>query len=96
MIVSVAYTAEREFSEFRRSETPLRDVLDLWSSEMEGGKTMYVKDWQLSKELVKNGLEAKETAYELPEIFKGKLEPSELIIDGRRLDDNEIERLDSR
>lgn len=50
----------------------LSEVLELWESGAAQGKTMYIKDWQLSKELVARGLVTKDDAYESPAIFHGE------------------------
>jgi len=68
-IVPVADTFQPEYSEFKRSERPLREVLDLW--EKEKGKGLYVKDWHLIAELENRSKGAGEV-YEVPECFRGR------------------------
>jgi len=66
----VADTFQPEYSEFKRSERPLGEVLDLWEREREEGKGLYVKDWHLIAELESRGRGAGEV-YEVPECFRG-------------------------
>jgi len=67
-MVPVADTSQPEYSEFKRSERPLKEVLDLW--ERKEGKGLYVKDWHLIAELESRGGGAGEV-YEVPECFRG-------------------------
>lgn len=71
-IVPVADTCQPEYSEFRRSERKLGDVLDLWRTGEVGGKGLYVKDWHLLAELESEGKGVGEV-YSVPECFRGKL-----------------------
>ena len=69
-VVPVANTRLPEYGEFRRSERPLREVLDLWAKDEEDGRGLYVKDWHLLAELEAQGLGVEEV-YEVPECFRG-------------------------
>jgi hypothetical protein len=71
-VVPVADTARREFSEFRRLERPLSEVLDLW--EQGDGEGLYVKDWHLLAEVEEQGRHAGEI-YEVVECFRGTFSP---------------------
>ncbi|WOO77262.1 JmjC domain-containing protein 4 [Vanrija pseudolonga] len=66
-VVPVANTAEREFSEFERSERPLGEVLDAWESG--DGASLYVKDWHLVAELELAGQSGREV-YAPPPCFR--------------------------
>jgi hypothetical protein len=67
-MVPVADTTTPEYGEFRRSERPLSEVLDLW--EFEKGEGLYVKDWHLLAELETRAVGAG-SVYEVPECFRG-------------------------
>ena len=67
-MVPVADTSTPEYGEFRRSERPLGEVLDLWESGK--GEGLYVKDWHLLAELESKG-EGAGSVYEVPECFRG-------------------------
>jgi len=69
-VVPVANTRVPEYGEFRRSERPLGEVLDLWEKDEEEGRGLYVKDWHLLAELEAQGLGVGEV-YEVPECFRG-------------------------
>lgn len=68
-IVPVANTFRKEYSEFERSERPLREVLDLW--QRGEGDGLYVKDWHLIAELERSGVAAGEV-YTVPECLRGE------------------------
>jgi hypothetical protein len=67
----VADTLQPEYSEFKRSERPLGEVLDLWESKEGEGEGLYVKDWHLIGELESRGVGAGKV-YEVPECFRGE------------------------
>lgn len=72
-VVPVADTTRREYSEFKRTERKLSEVLDLWQGQLEGvadGSGLYVKDWHLLAEVEKSGGNAEEI-YDVPECFRG-------------------------
>lgn len=79
-VVPVADTSIPEYSEFRRSERRLGDVLDLWEEGKEEGKGLYVKDWHLLAELEKAGRWAGDV-YEVPACLRGKRFPSPSLCD---------------
>ena len=63
-VVSVALCNSKAFSDQERTERPLRDVIDLWSSG--AGEGLYVKDWHLAKSMRERG---DPPFYDTPEIF---------------------------
>lgn len=65
-IVPVADTLQPEYSEFRRTERPLAEVLDLWAQGADEARGLYVKDWHLYAET-----RGKEEVYTIPECFRG-------------------------
>lgn len=77
-MVPVADTLHPEFSEFKRSERRLGEVLDLWQLEGAGepgaggggGEGLYVKDWHLLAEIERLGGSAGEV-YTVPECLRG-------------------------
>jgi hypothetical protein len=89
-VVPVADTFQPEFSEFRRTERRLGEVLDLWESGQEdemgedsnssraGGEGLYVKDWHLLAEIEESGRGAGEV-YEVPPCFRGESSPDHLL-----------------
>lgn len=64
-VVPVAMCSSRSFSDQKRLELPIREVIDLWKSG--NGNGLYVKDWHLAKSVRKIGCPS---FYETPCIFR--------------------------
>lgn len=68
--VQVADCSTRRYNEFDRTERRLGEVLDLWESEDENGRKLYVKDWHQALLLEKDG-GRQDQIYTTPDIFRG-------------------------
>jgi hypothetical protein len=73
--VQVADCSFRQYNEFHRSERQLREVLDLWETDDESSRNLYVKDWHQALLLEKDG-GRQEQVYTTPDVFQG---PSDMI-----------------
>jgi hypothetical protein len=95
-VVPVADTFQPEFSEFKRTERRLGEVLDLWECGQEDemgenstgsrarGEGLYVKDWHLLAEIEESGQGAGEV-YQVPPCFRGQSSLSFIALIGNML-----------
>ncbi|ODN92127.1 hypothetical protein L198_05799 [Cryptococcus wingfieldii CBS 7118] len=68
-VVPVANTLKPQFSEFERTERPLGEVLDLWETDINAARGLYVKDWHLMAEIESEGRGVGEV-YTVPECLR--------------------------
>lgn len=63
-LVTAADCDTREFSDQKRQMMRLRDIISLWCSGSEEGKSLYIKDWHLARSA------HPQTFYTTPDIFR--------------------------